>query len=93
MIAASIATAAPVQAAPSGCSTDIEAGTRGSTVLARCTHGKGWYWVEASCLRPDGSGLRYKVQGEWHTPGSGYWSSYYPCKSPRNVIAATASID
>jgi hypothetical protein len=22
-----------------------------------------------------------------------YWSSYYPCKSPRNVIAATATID
>lgn len=43
------------------------------------------YRVIASCLRPDGSGLRYTAYGDVELIGTGYWSTYYPCRSPRNV--------
>ncbi len=96
MLAASIATAVPAQAAqeseaaePGNCATGIDAGTEGSTVRARCNSGRGEYRVRASCLRPDGSGLRYTAVGDWRAVGSGYWSTYYPCRSPRSVIAET----
>ncbi|SFA89692.1 hypothetical protein SAMN05216266_10266 [Amycolatopsis marina] len=100
MIAGSIATATPAQAAPvpapapSGCSTGIDAGTKGSYVRARCLYGKGWYWVKASCLRPDGSGLRHTVTGDTQAVGGGLiWSTYYPCRYPRNVSVQTLSFD
>ncbi|WP_433018957.1 hypothetical protein [Kribbella sp. CA-294648] len=99
MLAASIATAAPAQAAqereaagPWDCATGIDAGTRGSTVRARCNYGSGWYRVSASCLRADGSGLRYTAVGDWYAPGSGYWSTYYPCRYPRSVEVDTIGI-
>lgn len=87
MIAAGIAGAAPAQATVAArCSTDIEAGTNGSTVLAKCSGSDVIaYRVKASCLRPDGSGLRYTATGDLVLKIDGYWSSYYPCKSPRNV--------
>jgi hypothetical protein len=93
MIAVSIAAAAPAAAAPapSGCKTDIEAGTNGSRILGNCSHGQGFFWVEASCLRPDGSGLRFTAEGNVRVPGQ-YWSTYYPCKSPRNVRVETIQI-
>ena len=94
MLAASVATAAPAQAAaPWDCATGVDAGTKGSTVRARCNYGQGLYRVKASCLRTDGSGLRYTAYGEWYAPGSGYWSSYYPCRTPRSVKVDTLYLE
>jgi hypothetical protein len=95
MIAAGIAGAAPAQATVTvSCSTDIEAGTRGSTVLAKCSGTDVVaYRVAASCLRPDGSGLRFTARGEYVLVMEGYWSTYYPCKSPRSVRGEWIELD
>lgn len=50
------------------CATGVDVDTKGSTVRARCNYGL--YRVQASCLRPDGTGLQYTTYGKWYEPGS-----------------------